>query len=96
MNIIRKPIVTEKMTTVGEKLNQVGFVVDPKANKLQIKKAVEELYGVKVDDVHTMICRGKTKNRMTKAGYITGKTSSYKKAIITLAEGEKIDFYSNI
>lgn len=96
MNVIRKPVVTEKMTAIGEKLNQFGFVVEKKANKIQIKQSVEELYGVKVEDVRTMIVRGKAKNRMTKSGYITGKTSSYKKAIVTLAEGETIDFYSNI
>ena len=96
MNVIRKPVVTEKMTVIGEKLNQFGFIVEKKANKIQIKKAVEELYGVKVEDVRTMIVRGKTKNRMTKSGYISGKTSSHKKAIVTLAKGETIDFYSNI
>ena len=96
MKIIIKPIVTEKMTELGEKLNRFGFVVDKKANKLQIKDAVEEMYSVTVTSVNTMVYGGKAKSRNTKSGVITGRTNSYKKAIVTLAEGESIDFYSNI
>jgi len=96
MDIIIKPVITEKMTEMGETLNRYGFVVNRKANKLQIKKAVEDLYGVEVLSVNTMTYRGKTKSRFTKTGIISGKTASYKKAIITVAEGETIDFYSNI
>ncbi len=96
MNIIIKPVITEKMTAVGEKMNRYGFIVHKKANKLQIKKAVKELYGVDVDTVNTMNYSGKKKSRFTKAGAITGRTNAYKKAIVTLAEGETIDFYSNI
>ena len=96
MDIIIKPVITEKMTEMGESLNRYGFIVNRKANKLQIKKAVEDLYGVEVASVNTMTYRGKTKSRYTKTGIISGKTASYKKAIITLAEGETIDFYSNI
>jgi large subunit ribosomal protein L23 len=96
MNIIIKPVITEKMTNLGEKLNRYGFIVHKRANKLQIKKAVEELYGVDVDSVNTMNYSGKKKSRFTKSGAITGRTSAYKKAIVTLAEGETIDFYSNI
>ena len=96
MNIIIKPIITEKMTAMGEKMNRYGFIVNKKANKLQIKKAVEDLYGVDVEAVNTMIFSGKNKSRNTKSGVITGRTNTYKKAIITLAEGETIDFYSNI
>ena len=96
MNIIIKPVITEKMTEMGEKMNRYGFIVNRKANKLQIKAAVEELYGVDVISVNTMTYRGKTKSRYTKTGIVSGKTSSYKKAIITVAEGETIDFYSNI
>jgi large subunit ribosomal protein L23 len=96
MDIIIKPVITEKMTEMGEDLNRYGFIVNRKANKLQIKKAVEDLYGVEVASVNTMTYRGKTKSRYTKTGIISGKTASYKKAIITLAEGETIDFYSNI
>ena len=96
MDILKKPIITEKMTGQGEKFNRYGFIVDKKANKIQIKKAVEEMYDVRVDAVNTIIYGGKAKSRFTKAGVITGKTGSFKKAIITLAEGDNIDFYSNI
>jgi len=96
MDIIVKPVITEKMTEMGESLNRYGFIVNRRANKLQIKKAIEDLYGVEVASVNTMTYRGKTKSRYSKTGIITGKTASYKKAIITLAEGETIDFYSNI
>jgi large subunit ribosomal protein L23 len=96
MNILIKPIVTEKMTALGERFNRYGFVVDRKASKVQIKKAVESLYSVSVDTVNTMIYGGKKKSRFTKSGVISGKTNSYKKAIVTLVEGDTIDFYSNI
>lgn len=96
MGILIKPIVTEKMTVQGEKLNRYGFVVEKTANKLQIKKAVEDMYSVTVADVNTMRYGGKVKSRFTKAGYLVGRTNSFKKAIITLKEGDKIDFYSNI
>ena len=96
MNILIKPIVTEKMTDQGEEFNRYGFVVDKNANKLQIKKAVEELYNVKVSEVNTMVYSGKRKQRYTKSGISVGRTASYKKAVVTLAEGEAIDFYSNI
>lgn len=96
MGIIIKPVITEKMTDKGEKLNQFGFIVDNRANKLQIKSEVEELYGVEVLSVNTMNYSGKTKSRNTKTGIISGKTKAFKKAIVTLAEGESIDFFSNI
>ena len=96
MNILIKPIVTEKMTAQGEEFNRYGFVVEKSANKLEIKKAVEELYDVKVSEVNTMRYAGKRKQRHTKSGVSIGKTASYKKAVVTLAEGEVIDFYSNI
>jgi large subunit ribosomal protein L23 len=96
MNVIIKPVITEKMTAQGEKLNRYGFIVHKKANKLQIKKAVEDLYGVDVEAVNTLNVSGKEKSRFTKSGVLTGRTSSYKKAIVTLAAGETIDFYSNI
>jgi len=96
MNVIIKPVITEKMTAMGDSLSRYAFLVDKKANKLQIKKAVEELYEVKVEAVNTMIYAGKTKSRYTKAGYISGRKNATKKAIITLAQGDKIDFYSNI
>ena len=96
MIIIKKPVITEKMTAISEKLNRYAFIVDTRANKLQIKKAVEDLYGVKVKSVNTMNYEGKSKSRYTKSGVITGKVSDTKKAIVTLAEGETIDFFSNI
>lgn len=96
MNVIIKPIVTEKMTALSEKYNRYGFVVDRRADKLQIKKAVEDMYGVKVDSVNTLIQRGKDTSRYTKAGMIKGKKSSFKKAIVQLKEGNQIDFYSGI
>jgi large subunit ribosomal protein L23 len=96
MNILIKPIITEKMSELGEKLNRYGFVVHKDANKVQIKKAVEELYGVGVASVNTINYAGKRKSRYTKTGLIQGKTSSSKRAIITLAQGDTIDFYSNI
>ena len=84
------------MTAQGEDFNRYGFVVDSQANKLQIKKAVEDLYNVKVSEVNTMRYSGKRKQRYTKSGISVGKTPAYKKAVVTLAEGEVIDFYSNI
>ena len=84
------------MTNQSEKYNRYAFVVDRKVNKIQIKKAVAEMYEVTVDSDRTMICIGKKRVRGTKSGMIIGKTSTYKKAIVTLAEGDSIDFYSNI
>lgn len=96
MGVIFKPVITEKMTAKGEDLNQYGFIVDKRANKLQVKAEVEELYGVEVLSVNTMNYSGKRKSRFTKAGVISGKTNAFKKAIVTLREGETIDFFSNI
>jgi large subunit ribosomal protein L23 len=96
MDILLKPIVTEKMTKQGEDLNRYGFIVDPRANKLQIKKAIEDMYGVSVESVNTMRYLGKSKSRYTKSGVVQGRGKSFKKAIVTLVNDEKIDFYSNI
>jgi large subunit ribosomal protein L23 len=96
MDILLKPIVTEKMTGQGEDRNRFGFIVAKDANKIQIKKAVEELYGVTVESVNTMVYPGKKKTRYTKSGVTAGRAASYKKAIITVAEGDTIDFYGNI
>ena len=97
MNIIVKPIITEKMTKTTEKFpNRFGFIVDKRANKIEIKRAVEELYGVKVESVNTMNYIGKNKSRYTKSGFIQGRTAAFKKAIVMLAEGDTIDFFSNI
>ena len=96
MNILIKPVITEKMTDESEKYNRFGFIVDRRANKLEIKDAVEKMYGVSVEKVRTMIYPGKAKSRNTKGGVISGRTNSYKKAIVDVADGESIDFYSNI
>jgi large subunit ribosomal protein L23 len=97
MGIIIKPIVTEKLTMITEKKsNRVGFRVSPDANKLQIRKAVEEMYNVVVEDVNTMNYSGKQKSRYTKSGVISGRQTAFKKAIVTLKEGDTIDFFSNI
>ena len=96
MGIIVKPLVTEKMTAITERLNRFGFIVRPGANKLEIKKEVEALYNVTVVSVNTMKYSGKNKSRYTRSGIINGRTNAYKKAIVTLKEGDTIDFYSNI
>jgi large subunit ribosomal protein L23 len=96
MSNLIKPIITEKMTAASEEFNRFGFVVDRNANKIQIKAAVEEAYGVSVDSVRTMNYAGKSKSRFTKAGVISGRTNHFKKAIVQLSEGDTIDFYSNI
>ena len=96
MGILIKPIVTEKLTVQGEKLNRYGFIVDREANKLQIKAAVEQAYNVTVAEVNTMNYHGKRKSRYTKAGMLQGRTNHYKKAIVTVAGEDKIDFYANI
>lgn len=96
MGIIVKPIVTEKMTKLSEKLNRYAFRVQKDANKIEIKQAVEAMYQVTVTDVNTLIVASKQKSRSTKSGIIKGSTSAYKKAIVTVKEGEQIDFYSNI
>lgn len=95
-NVLIKPLITEKMTDITENLNQYGFIVEPSANKLEIKKAIQDLYGVTVESVNTMVYPGKKKSRSTKTRYITGKTRKFKKAVVTVASGETIDFYSNI
>jgi large subunit ribosomal protein L23 len=96
MDILIKPLVSEKMTAKSETLNQFGFIVAKRASKIQIKEAVESLYGVNVVDVNTMVYAGKRKFRGTKRGFIEGRTNAFKKAIVTLKEGDKIDFFSNI
>lgn len=96
MEIMIKPVVTEKATAISEKQNRYTFRVSPEANKAQIKNLVQSLYGVKVVDVNTMNYDGKKKSRYTKAGLINGKVAAFKKALVAVAEGETIDFYSNI
>lgn len=94
--VLVKPILTEKANAQQEKLRRYAFRVSKKANKLEIKKAVEQFYGVTVTDVNTAVAPGKNKTRYTKAGFIQGAKSSYKKAFVTVAEGETIDLYANI
>jgi len=96
MDILIKPIVTEKMTALSERYNRYGFVVVKQANKIQIRKAVENMYGVSVKNIKTMNMPGKLRMRHTKSGVSKGVKASYKKAIVSLVEGETIDFYSNI
>ena len=97
MAFIIKPLVTEKMTKITEKQeNRFGFIVRPEANKLQIKKEVEDTYNVTVISVNTVRYAGKRSSRYTKAGLVRGQKNAFKKAIVTLKEGESIDFYSNI
>ena len=94
--IILKPIITEKAEMLSEKRGQYSFVVDKKANKLEIRKAVEKLYNVSVRSVNTMIVPGKERSRYSRTGVQKGTKSAYKKAIVTLADGENIDFFADI
>ena len=96
MSIIVKPLVTEKMTSITDKSGRYGFIVLPKANKAEIKKEIEAMYNVTVTDVNTINYVGKNKSRYTKAGFVKGRTNAFKKAIVTLKDGDTIDFYSNI
>jgi len=96
MDISIKPIITERATKLSEKRNCYTFRVSPEANKYQIKSLVEQLYGVKVESVNTAVVRGKNKSRWTKSGLLRGKTASWKKAFVTVAEGQTIEFFSNI
>lgn len=94
--VILKPIITEKMTGISEKLNRYGFLVDKRANKVEVKNAVEKMYGVTVTDVNTMNYIGKKTVRYTKKSFSIGRKDAFKKAIVTLKEGESIDFFANI
>ena len=98
MSVLKKPIISEKMARINERPGnkQYAFRVDLDAEKPQIKREIEAMYEVSVKSLRTMIVMGKKRNRYTKAGFISGKSSNYKKAIITLAEGQEIDFYKNI
>jgi large subunit ribosomal protein L23 len=96
MEILRKPILTEKASALTEKSNRFTFRVDHKANKLQIKQVIEKMYGVSVLAVNTMVVDGKVKSRNTKAGLVTGRSPKYKKAVVTLKDGETIDYYANV
>ena len=95
-DVLIKPILTEKANAQQDKLRRYALKVDKKANKIEIKKAVESFYGVTVTNVNTSVSPGKNKSRFTKAGVISGRKPGYKKAFVTVAEGENIDLYSNI
>jgi large subunit ribosomal protein L23 len=96
MEILKKPLITEKASALSEKAGKYTFLVNKKANKVEIKKAVEKMYGVNVEEVNTLIIASKPKNRNTKTRIISGRKSSYKKAIVKVAQGEVIDFYNEI
>jgi large subunit ribosomal protein L23 len=95
-DVLIKPILSEKANKMSEKMNRYSFIVDKKANKLEIKKAVESFYGVQVENVNTIVVPSKVKSKYTKAGFITGRKPSKKKAIVTVVKGETIDLYSSI
>ena len=95
-DVLIKPIVTEKSNKLSDKSRTYAFKVSRKANKIEIKKAVQEFYGVNVIDVNTVVVPGKHKSRFTKAGFISGVKPAFKKAYVTVAEGESIDLYANI
>ena len=96
MSILIKPIITEKATSDSELFNRYAFVVNKKANKLEIKNAVEQAYGVTIESVRTMNYPVQRNTKYTKSGIVQAMKGAYKKAIVQLAEGESIDFYSNI
>jgi len=93
-DVLIKPVLSEKANKQSEKMNRYTFVVDRKANKLEIKKAIEQFYGVQVEAVNTTVVPSKLKSKYTKAGYIVGRKPAKKKAIVTVAEGETIDIYT--
>jgi large subunit ribosomal protein L23 len=95
MSVLKKPLITEKVSTLNES-GKYGFIVEMNANKVEIKKEVEKMYGVTVESVNTMRYQGKQKSRYTKSKVVTGRTAGFKKAIVTVADGEVIDFYSGI
>lgn len=92
--VLLRPVLTEKVNNQMESSGRYTFVVDKRANKLEIKKAVEEFYGVKVNEVNTIVVPAKNKTRFTNAGFIEGQKPSYKKAVVTLHEGDTIDLFS--
>ena len=94
--VLIKPIISEKAERLSETLGQYSFVVDRKANKIEIRKAVEDMYNVSVKAVNTMVMPGKAKTRFTRGGVQTGRQAPYKKAIVTLTAGEEIDFFTDI
>ena len=96
MSVLKKPVVTEKMSALSEKYNCYGFIVDKRANKIEIKKEIEEMYGITVTKVRTINYAGKPRSRNTKGGVISGRTRNFKKAIVKLVKGDTIDFFSSV
>ncbi len=95
-DVLIRPVLSEKVNKLTEKFNRYTFIVDKKANKLEIKKAVEEFYGIQVEEVNTLVMPSKAKSRNTKSGIVSGRKPAKKKAIVTVAEGETIDLYGNV
>ena len=95
-DVLIKPVLSEKVNKQTEKFNRYTFIVDRKANKLEIKKAVEDFYGIQVEGINTLVMPSKAKSRNTKAGVVSGRKSAKKKAIVTIAKGESIDLYGNV
>jgi len=96
MSVIKRPLITEKYSALAEKENKYGFIVDKKASKEQIRSEVEKLYNVEIIAINTMIYGGRSKTRYTKKNIISGRTNAFKKAVVTVKDGQNIDFYSNI
>lgn len=96
MEILKKPLITEKSQKLQDKAGKYTFIVDKKANKIEIQKAIENMYGVNVEEVNTMIMPSKPKSKFTKSAIISGRRGSYKKALVKLADGETIDFYTDL
>ncbi|MDD4819702.1 MAG: 50S ribosomal protein L23 [Flavobacteriales bacterium] len=96
MDILIRPLITEKMTAITDKSGRYGFIVTPDATKDQIKAAIEKVYNVTVISVNTIRYAGKARSRYTKAGVVSGRTNAFKKAIVKIADGQVIDFYNNI
>lgn len=94
--ILVRPIITEKAEILSEDLNKYSFIVNRKANKVEIRKAIEKMYNVQVESVNTMVMPGKSKNRTTRSGILQGRVPAYKKAVVTLVEGEEIDFFGDL
>ncbi len=95
-SILKRPLITEKSQIATDKLQKYGFVVEKKATKNEIKAEIEKLYSVNIQSVNTMIYAGKTKSKNTKKGVFSGRTPAFKKAFVTLQEGESIDFFENV
>jgi len=95
-DVLIKPLLSEKANKLSEKMNRYTFIVDRKANKLEIKRAVEQFYGVQVKEVNTSVMPSKVKARFTKSGFLVGRKPAKKKALVTVAEGETIDLYGSI